>query len=258
MLNFFDGAVAAGAANGVPAGIFLPVSDLPGVVAGEFGAGESQVTKEGKAMLSYLNALFAYYEANTATILGMAATFAKASISNTLSNFTFTVQHQYLSKLSDKSYDQLPLPAAGANSGVGGVAIADIFANAESLDAEDAISGEGFVIPYADLAAYGGEVPVSIAAGQDNRDLLAAISRGVGEVLTIRDATTASAVTANTQSTAATFTLPAAATAAVDPTTGILASEVDKIATTQMTTSYTIQILLNQAAQTFDVAVATT
>lgn len=258
MLTFFDSSVSAGASNGVPAGLFLPISDLPGVNAGEFGSGESQATKEGKAVLAYFVALEAYYSANSATLLGLSAVSAKASVSNVLDNFTFTVQHQYVAKLSDGSFGQLPLPASGANSGIGGVAIADIFANAASVAAEGAISGEGFVIPYADLTDFGGSVPSAITAGEDNRDLLAAIDRGMGEVLTIRDASTASAVTQSTQTTAATFTLAAAATATTDPTTGIAASELDKIATTQMTTSYTVQVSLNQSAQTFDVNVVTT
>ena len=63
MLTFFDAAVAAAAGNGVPAGLYLPIADLPGVNAGEFAAGESQATKEGKALLAVSNALFDYFTA---------------------------------------------------------------------------------------------------------------------------------------------------------------------------------------------------
>lgn len=256
-LTFFDAAVSAGAANGVPAGLFLPVSDLPGVVAGEFGAGESQATKEGKAALAYLNALFDYYTANSTSLVGMLVTRAKASVSDILDNLTFTIQHQYVSKLSDGSFGQIPLPSSGANSGIGGFAVQDVFANAASVAAEGAISGEGFVIPYADLADFGGSTPAGIATGADNRDLFAAIDRAMADIVVIRSASNASAVTAATQSTAATFTLAAAATATTDPTTGLTAAELDKISVSQLSTSYTVQVALNQTAQTFDVNVVT-
>lgn len=256
-LTFFDGAVSAGGGNGVPAGLFLPVADLPGVTAGEFGSGESQATKEGKGVLALYNRLVDYFNANTADVLGWSATRATATPADSLSNFTFTVQHQYVSKLSDGSVSVIPAPDSGANSGVGALAIADIFANAASLDAEDAVSGEGMIIPYADLADYGGSAPAAISNGNDNRDVLAAITRAMPTLLSNRDASTASAFTASSQSASAPFTLPAAATAATDPTTGISASELDKIMTNQLTSSVTVQVALNQTAQTFDVNVVT-
>ncbi|AFY39887.1 hypothetical protein Lepto7376_3711 [[Leptolyngbya] sp. PCC 7376] len=256
-LTFFDNAVAAGGGNGVPAGLFLPIAVLPGVVAGEFGAGESQATKEGKALLAMSNALFDYYTANSTNLVGLLATRAKASASDVLDNITFTFQHQYVSKLSDASFGQIPLPAAGANSGVGGFAVQDIFAAAADVAAEGAISGEGVVIPYADLSAFGGSAPAGITAGNDNRDLIAAMNRAMADLVVVRDATNASAVTAATQANSISFTLAAAATATTDPTTGLVAGELDKISTVQMSTSYTVQVALNQSAQTFDVNVVT-
>ena len=257
VLTFFDGAVAAGGGNGVLAGLFIPVADLPGVSGGEFAAGESQATKEGKALLAMSNAVFDYYTANSANIVGLLATRAKASASDSLDNLTFTFQHQYVAKLSDGSFGQIPLPTAGANSGVGGYAIQNIFAAAVDVAAEGAISGEGVVIPYADLADYGGSAPAAISNGNDNRDLVAAMSRAIASLVTIRDASNASAVTVATQATSSSFTLAAAATAAADPTTGLVAGDLPKISTTQMSTSYTIQVALNQSAQTFDVNVVT-
>lgn len=256
-LTFFDAAVAAGASNGVPAGLYIPRADLPGITAGEFAAGASQATKEGKAVLAICNALFDYFSANSTTLVGMIATRAKASASDVLDNLTFTFQHQYVAKLSNGSFGQIPLPSSGTNSGVGGVAIKNIFPNAASLAAEAAVSGEGVVIPYADLSAFGGSVPGSINAGTDNRSLIAAINRAMPDLLAIRSASVASAVTAAAQSTAASFTLAAAATAATNPTTGLVEAELDKIALSQMSSAITIQVALNQTAQTFDVNVVT-
>lgn len=256
MLTFFDAAVAAGAANGVPAGVFVPRADLSGVVAGEFAAGVSQATKEGKGLFGLLNKLHAYISLNT-NLLGVSATRAKASVSDVSDNYSFSFSCQYVGKLADQSFDVIPLATSGANAGVGKLAIANVFPNATLVAAEGAISGEGMVIPHADLAAFGAIVPASISVGQDNRDYIFSMIRALPDLVTLRSTSVASAVTATAQNAFAVFTLAAAATSATDPTTGILASELDKIATVSATTTITIQTIDNLEAQTFDVNVVT-
>lgn len=253
-LTFFHQAVIAGAGNGVPAGLFLPIADLPGVVAGEFGAGESQATKVGKAALAIANGIHAYLVANQDSVVGMAATRAKASASDSLDNLTFSFSAQYLADLETQSLGQIPLPVAGTNAGVGGFALDDVFLNAAEVAAEGAIPGEGVVVPYADVAPYGGEDPAAIM-GVDNRDFVAALIRAFPSLLTVRTAAIASAVTAVSQANPTIFTLPAAATAETNPTTGLTVADLPKIGLLQFTTSWTVQVLLNQATQTFDVNV---
>ncbi|WP_024547127.1 hypothetical protein [Picosynechococcus sp. NKBG15041c] len=254
VLAFFDQAVVAGAGNGVPAGLFLPIADLPGVVAGEFGSAESTATKTGKAALAIANAIHSYLSANAAQIVGMVSTRAKASASDSLDNLTYSFACQYLADLETQSMGQIPLPMAGANAGIGGFAIDDVFPTATEVAAEGAISGEGVVIPYADVAEYGGDDPAAIA-GVDNRDFVAALIRAFPSLLTVRTASVASAVTAVSQANPTVFTLPAAATAETNPTTGIVAGDLPKIGLLQFTTSWTVQVALNQTAQTFDVNV---
>lgn len=254
MLTFFDAAVAAGAANGVPAGTFIPVSDLSGVVAGEFASAASQATKEGKGLFGLFNKFHAYISTNT-NLLGVTATRAKASVSDVSDNYSFSFSCQYVGKLADQSFDVIPLAGSGANAGVGKLAIADVFPNAALVTAEGAISGEGMVIPHADLSAFGAVAPGSIDAGEDNRDYIFSMIRALPDLAILRAAGVASAVTTATQNAFATFTLAAAATAATDPTTGILATELDKIATVAATTTLTIQTIDNLDAQTFDVNV---
>ncbi|WP_030006326.1 hypothetical protein [Picosynechococcus sp. NKBG042902] len=255
-LTFFESSVSAGGGNGVPAGLFLPIADLPGVVAGEFADAQSQATKESKAALAIANAIHTYVSANAADIVGMTSTRAKASVSDSLDNLTFSFACQYVADLETETIGQIPLPSSGANSGVGGFAIDDLFANAAEVAAEGAISGEGVVIPYADLAEFGGSDPAAIT-GVDNRDFVAAMIRSMPGLLTVRDASTASGVTTISQATATTFTLAPAATATTDPTTGLVTADLPKIGLLQFTTAWTVQVALDQAAQTFDVNVVT-
>lgn len=255
-LTFFEDAVVAGAGNGVPAGLVLPIADLPGIVAGEFADAASQATKEGKAALAIANALHSYLTTNVADIVGMSATRAKASATDSLDNFTFTFSAQYVAYLELGTLEQIPLPSAGANSGVGGFAIDDVFPNAAEVAAEGAIAGESVVIPYADLADFGGSDPAAIT-GVDNRDFFAALFRAMPSLLPIRTVSVASAITTTTQATPTTFTLAPAATATTDPTTDISASDLNKIGLLQFNSSFTVQVALNQVAQTFDVNVAT-
>ena len=84
--------------------------------------------------------------------------------------------------------------------------------NAADIAAEGAITGEGVVVPYADLANYGGSAPVAISNGNDNRDLIASMNRAMADLVVVRDASNASAVTAATQANSISFTLAAAAT----------------------------------------------
>lgn len=255
-LTFFESSVSAGASNGVPAGLFLPIADLPGVVAGEFADSETQATKESKAALAIANAIHTYVSANSADIVGMTSTRAKASVSDSLDNLTYSFACQYIADLETETVGQIPLPASGANSGIGGFAIDDLFANAAEVAAEGAISGEGVVIPYADLADFGGADPAAIT-GVDNRDFVAAMIRSMPDLLPIRTASVASGVTTTTRPAGTTFTLAPAATAETDPTTGIAAADLPKLGLLQFTTSWTVQVALDQAAQTFDVNVVT-
>ncbi|ANV84619.1 hypothetical protein AWQ21_09615 [Picosynechococcus sp. PCC 7003] len=255
-LTFFESSVSAGGGNGVPAGLFLPIADLPGVVAGEFADAQSQATKESKAALAIANAIHDYLSANSADIVGMTSTRAKASVSDILDNLTFSFACQYVADLETETVGQIPLPASGANSGVGGFALDDLFANAAEVAEEDAITGEGVVIPYADLVEYGGSDPAAIT-GVDNRDFVAAMIRAFPAIVPVRSASVASGVTSISQAAGTTFTLPAAATAETDPTTGLTAADLPKIAALQFTTSWTVQVALDQAAQTFDVNVVT-
>jgi len=252
-LAFYGAAVGAAADNGVLAGLFFPREDLPGINAGELADTQNEAIKQGKFALSFGAKVQEYLADTDNNVLGFSATVGKASINGTTSNMTYTVSAQYVARLDTKSLAVLPVPTTGSNVDEGKVAISALFPSAVDVAAQGAISGEGVLIPYADLTPYGGADPASIASGTDNRDVLGAMVRALPANLTVRTATVASPVITVTTAAPSTVALVAAATDATNPTTGIADDDRDRLGVLSFVTSWTVQILLNQTTQTFDV-----
>jgi hypothetical protein len=250
MFKFYGASVSAGSGNGVVAGLFIPIADIPMISAGEFASGVSQATKESKLLLGLGTALYDYYTANSANILGFAVSLAQASVSAKIVNWTYSFTTQKVAKQADGTFDILPLPSIGTNSGVGGVNIDDIFANAALVSAEGAISGEGVLIPNSDIVGA-----TDAVLGSDMRDYLEGLLTFIaGSGVSVRGTSTASGITALSNPTNySIFALPAAAYDATNPTTDILASELGYIATVQKSVAYTVQLTLNSITGNFDV-----
>jgi len=250
VMKFYDSAVIAGAANGVVAGLFIPQSNLPMVSAGEFATATAQAIKESKALLGIGSAIYDYYVANSASILGFSASRSQTSVADRIVNWAYSFTTQKVAKQSDASFGILPLPSIGTSSGVGGIEINDVFANAVIVSAEGGISGEGVLIPNSMIIGS-----VAPALNADKRDyfegLLTAVANGA---ITLRTTSVASGITAISNPTNYTsFALAAIATDATNPTTGLVASDLGKIATVQKAVSYTVQLILNAATGVFDV-----
>ena len=249
-LIFYAEAVSASQGNGVVAGLFIPIANLPMMTAGEFAIGESQAKKESKALLGIGTALYDYYTANSANILGFSASRSQSSVSDGIVNWQYSFTSQKVAYQSDSTFDVLPLPGTGTYSGIGAIKLDSVFPNAAVIAAEGAISGEGLLIPNSMI--LGG---ADAALNADKRDylegLLTAIAAGG---VTLRSISTASAVTTlSNPSNYSAFTLAAAATDATNPTTGLTSSDIGKIATVQKTVSYTVQLIMNDSTGTFDV-----
>ena len=93
------------------------------------------------------------------------------------------------------------------------------------------------------------------ALNADKRDyfegLLTAVSNGG---VTLRTASVASGITAiSNPSNYTVFALGATATDATNPTTGLVASDLGKIATVQKAVAYTVQLIMNATTGLFDV-----
>ncbi len=243
--------LASGDAAGAD-GIFFPASDLPGVDAAELTGADSDALKQGKATMALVEAL----------VLGLAAaaplglTVSKASPAGAganLFNQGYTMQWQKLVNLSDNSLGMIPLPTAGANAGNGGVAVADLYPNAATLAAGAAAPADGISIPAAELASYGAPAfsGLNLAAGQDNRSVLAALFEVLSSSET-RSATVESAITTAAKSTPASSAIPAALTAATDPTSGIAAADAPQRSLLSRNNTVSVQVELNPETQSFD------
>lgn len=248
--EFFEGADTATAE-----GVYIPIANLPGVVAGEFADIESVQKKESKLIYAVLNKIFSDGLAsalgialNTPTIVGQ---------SGTLSSKAYTITAQYYADIENQVVNVLPVPTIGTQVGVGDVAMTDLFATSAKVAASGAVAGEGVVIPTALLVPYGSPAHASLNLAVDNRDYLIALIRYMISEADTRSATVASAITAKSIGAVVGLTLPAVAYDATNPTTGIEEAKLNKINTFSRAFNITIQRIENESAQTFDVNVVT-
>lgn len=254
-LQFFETSV--GSPSGAAAGVFIPISDLPGINAGEFAAAESDTKKQSKAMLATYLAIADGLPDNT---LGLTATRGSTGAGLDLTNNTFTMVPTLYIDHETGMFDVLPIPTAGNNLGVGGLAITDIFANAVKIAADGAISGEGFLIPTSDLGRYGAPNHGNLDPAADSRLWFLGLFQWVGVTsdLPVRGGSTESAIVGKSRAGTSAVTLPGAATATDNPTTDLVASDLSKISVVSHNCTLSVQTRTDQLNQTLDVNVTTT
>lgn len=253
--EYFD---AAGAAT--LDGVFIPVADLPGVQAAELAAAQSVGAKEGKSMLALLNKIYSVLSPEAFVKLGFGVTKdAPVGTDADIFTQTFGASYQKLVNLDTDAISQVPVPTSGANNGLGDFAIVDIFPGAVKVAAAGAVAGAGIVIQTVALTAYSSltHAGLNLAAGTDNRDWFAALFDHLAIDPTVRTATVASAVTAVAAGNIGATAIPATYTQTTDPVSGIAAVDRPRRGLITRTFAYTVEILLSQTAQTFDVRVAT-
>lgn len=239
-------------------GVFIPVGDLlTGGIEGavEFADAEPAALKRDKAM-------FAVSEVVTAYISGLATGLAlgiSVTRPNTASvNYTYGLSLQLHEILDSGSpLAPLPVPSSGANSGVGDIAFTDIFPNAVKLAAAADPAASGVLIETASMEFFGAPDHAALNLGTDSRYLLGAMFRylATSDDLPLRSATVASAVTSKTAGAFSTFTLPAAATAATDPTTDIAASDLPRTVLVQQSSSLTFNLVASSPAPTLELEI---
>ena len=239
--------------------LFIPVADLPGVNAAELAAGESTANKEAKAILGLWNQLFNIASPVAFGRLGLTVTKGTPAGGGSadLVNLTFSSTAQRLVNLANNSVAVVPVPTAGANSGVGDFALTDIFPGATKVAAA-ATGGAGVAIPWTLIEAFGGAAyaGADIAAGNDNRMELFALLESISSEATTRTADAESAIITRTLSAPASATIPANFSQATDPIAGIVQADLPKLGLLSRTTALTVQVALNQTTQAFEVNVA--
>jgi hypothetical protein len=257
-VTFYPQSVAADESNGVVAGVFIPVTDLPGIATGEFATNQSDILKEGKAVYGLVNAL--YSKLSALSPLGI-ANLTKSNPSGTGPN-TFTESlsftFQWIQDLSTRTFYPVPLPTIGSNSGVGKVAIETVFPNATLVTANGAIPGEGMLFTHTMANKYGAVTPAN--KSNDARDWIYSIFLAAIAESTLRTSTTASAITNRTNlltNRVTGATIPAAWYDATNPTSGILSADIPTLRIIQDALSLEYEVETNPETQTVEVKVAT-
>jgi hypothetical protein len=251
--EYFD---ADGAA--VAAGVFLPVGDLPGLEAAELAAAAAD--KESKAVLAVINQIYETLSPGAFDKLGWAVSKgnpAPAGVDTINQSYSFT--STYVVNLGANTVGQIPVPAAGDNADVGKFGLVDIFPGASKVAAAGNTGGAGLLIVGAEVEAFGATYAgLTIGAGEDNRNWIAAFLNYLAVNATLRTASVASAVTAASRGTPASTTPAPALTAASNPTSGLSADDLPLLVLFTITYGLTVQLLLNQSTQSFDVRHVTT
>jgi hypothetical protein len=239
-------------------GVFIPLASLPGVLASELAGAEAIAQKEGKTVLAILNRIYNIASPNTFSKLGLEVSKESPSgISADIFNQSFSVTYQKLVNLDTDTISVVPIPTSGANSGVGGFSIADIFSGAAKVAAAGAVSGAGVVIKTSGLLPYSSLTHASINPSGDSRDWIFALIDHLVADSDKRSASIASAVTSGTVGRLFSPSIPSTYIAATDPVSGILADDLNSRGLIGRINAITVQIQLNQTTQTFDVFVAT-
>jgi hypothetical protein len=246
-IEYFD---AAGTATSD--GVFIPISDLPGVQVAELAGAEPVGTKESKTVLSLFTAITSSI---TNTVLGLSLLKAVpvGGGAEDLVNQSFTMTWQKLVNLNADTIQNIDTPIDGANAGVGSFGILQAFPNAVKVAAAAAVAGAGVVINTAGLTNYTSLSHASLNVGNDNRDWFAALFDAIATDSTLRGATDVSAVITRNRGNVGSLTIPAAFYADTDPTSNVLASELPQLGLISRASTLTVQLKLNQLTQAFEV-----
>lgn len=234
-------------------GIYIPIGDLYGISAGEFTTGTAN-SKESKFVYALLTTLAEELPTDS---LGVSVTKGTiAGVSNSVYNIQFTANAVFMDKFADKTVNPLPPATSGTNQDVGKVSILDVFPTALKVTASDTLPGEGIVIPSADVDDYFAPAHASLTVGaaSDNRDWIIGIINYLSATLTARSTSNASALLNKSKSTSQ-YTVPAAAYADTNPTMDLTAADLLNRAFYQQNWIFTIQLIVDEIAQTYDVRV---
>jgi hypothetical protein len=168
-------------------------------------------------------------------------------------NCPFTFTWQRVLNLANNETTPAPVPVAGANAGIGDVALVDIFPNSAKVAAAGAVAGAGVVINTAQLQNYSAITQATINPAADSRDWIMALMDAISTDSTVRSATVASGVVSRTRGTIGAATIPAAWTATTAPASGLDAADLPVLGLVTRSNAVAVQVALNQITQVFEV-----
>jgi hypothetical protein len=244
-LEFFD---ASGTA--VAAGVFIPISDLPGVLSTELASGEAANKKKIRFLYGACKAIrnsvtasswLLNQTANSGNILGSTFTTTEVNGGVGLKNITFTSTTTFISNKGDSTLSLIPLNLTSD----GALLVTDIFPNAVKVAAAGAVAEAGVLIPSADLVGFGGIAHNSLTlATSDGRKWLSSLMSYLFENLVLQTASVASALLTKSR-TLGQLDIPTSATQATSPTTGLSSSSLNLYTAITDSLAFTIQIIIN-------------
>lgn len=239
-ISYFDNAVAAGAGNGVPAGLFIPRDTaLPGITTPSELA---SANKERKVAYAVANQVFDVLNAQ-ANKLGLTVSRpTPTGAAANLINQSFTLQTTFMVNHAASTVGMLPLPAGNA----GLVSLSSIFPGCAFVAAEGAISEPGVVVPSSYVQSLGGSIPGTI--NDDARSWLSALYHSM-----VKDLDSSTALVAASRGSAV-GSAPAANFTGTGAITGLVDADLPTRSFFSTTYSLTLQLQLNQSTQTFDLA----
>jgi hypothetical protein len=256
--KFYAAAVTAGAGNGVPAGIFFPRAELPGISAGEFADSEAENAKEAKAIFSLFAKTAKYQVDEELTPLGITTVRDPAEgVSAGIYTEALITTVQWMADFKTGSIQMLPIPTTGTSDGVGAFAIEDVFPNAVIVAALGAISGEGVLVPFSELERHAVPTLTDISAGEDNRIFFAGLASLAVEKANLRSLSVSSAITAKSKSaTPQGVNLTTTQLNAINPTVGLTEADRPTISVFRHTYTLTVERIDNIETEKVEVNVA--
>lgn len=237
-------------------GMYIPVSNLPGMTSTEFATSEPINRKEGKTIFSLVQKIHNFLSVNTDVLSLVSAIGNPAIVDNTLITLPYGLTVDYLTNVSYGSISMLPVPTIGVYTGIGEVSLRDIFPNCLIVDdtsnnTELVAAGPGVLISTDDLSTYGffNDVPNStietINITADNRYAIASIFQSICDGnISVRTSSIASGITSISISTASSVTIPTTYYSNTNPLTGISSADLDHLSLTRRNYSITFELSL--------------
>lgn len=246
--------------NTVSAGTFIPDDNLVGIQVAELDpALPSTESKIFFALLNQIYNVIVDLSSPTGDGAPLGMTMSKANpvgAGADLINQNFAVSMSFLANQQAKTLDVIPLATTGSNTGLGKLNIQDVFGGASvKLNAGVATPGAGILIPSASIAAFGGvtHAELVVSAVADNRNWFSGLFSYMASNASRRSATIASAIILLNRGASSILTPPATFTDATNPLTGVLAADLPLRTFYTLSYAMTVQLLLNQNLQSFDV-----
>lgn len=252
LFEFGDAAWSAGSD-----GLFIPLSDLPGVIDEELADEIDVEIKTGQAIHSIckqvVKSLTGTSFLTTATDpnkLGVSYTLTESLPSVGLKNKTYSLTFTKVLDLAAKTIYFVPVATAGTNNGKGDFSLTDLFANCAKVASGSNTAGAGILIKSSVINSYGASTHANLSLSADAREWLESF------MLSLFDSTDGLIIRATgvespfpsapVKGAPSSVTLPTVATQSTNPTTGLVGANLSKLNFVSYTLAVTIQLIENE------------